>query len=619
VSCIPRYLKDKLADALKSGELKLEKLAYNEKGLMRSSEERRAMLAKYVGEEPAKTVNAEFESKLLLKDQQRGIISWAEKTIQDPKAKKDIIDMANKMTDVLNDKNKVVILGDFVARKFGFGMTDEQAANISTLAKLAGSARIAMEGKRGEIGSSVRTPEEKAYGDAAIAFSNYISDLKAKSANKSIYEYMKLKNWGTAVSETAGVAKAMKAALDLSGTLRQGIKMLFTHPTIWWESTAKEFKAAWDSLGGKNVMDSLHSWVVSDPEYNNMVRDKLDVNVMEEARPSHWPARIPVLGRLFKASDDAYTTFMLTNRVLAYKHYTAIARASGFTETTGMGIGELANSLTSRGNLGRLEPIAGTINNVMFAPKNLKANWDVLTAHAFSKDMSSFARKEAAVNLVKIISGTAATLALAEIFWPDSVDKDPRSTDFGKIKIGDTRFDVSGGMAGIATLAMRILPTENDGKWSEWSKSSTTGKMTDLRAAKWGQGTGKDVIFNFFENKASPAVSVVKEILEGKDFQGKPITATGELSNLLMPLPVSTYQELANNPNSANIVISMIAETLGVSTNTYSQYSKFTDAELKDKLSKSIKKDGMPHKGSEDNVKALKKEINDRKSKGITR
>jgi len=78
-----------------------------------------------------------------------------------------------------------------------------------------------------------------------------------------------------------------------------------------------------------------------------------------------------------------------------------------------------------------------------------------------------------------------------------------------------------------------------------------------------------DVIYNFFENKLSPAVAVLKDILEGRDFQGNKPTPLNELINLTVPIIVTNYTELAKDPKSANIVIAMIADALGISTNTY--------------------------------------------------
>ncbi|MDD5459648.1 MAG: hypothetical protein PHF37_09690 [Phycisphaerae bacterium] len=557
--CLSKHIADDFIRRLKSGEITPDKLTDM------TSRERRDYFSRILGGEAvAEQVNSAFESKLLLKDQQQGIITWARQTAGISKqAQQDIIARVNKMTDILNPATQDAFLEDIVAHKLGTTVTMEQAGDISELAKTVADKKSIMDASdRRKIGQP-QTPAEKEYGDARISFSNYVGDLKTQAKKKSFLQYIKPSNLGTAASELAGLAKASKASLDNSAILRQGIKILWTHPTVWLKNSAKTFVDIWKTLGGENVMDEINSDIVSRPTYENMVKDKLAIGVMEEAYPSHLPGKIPILGKLFKASEAAYTGFMYRNRADLYDLYTEIARKSGYEETTGLGIGKLVNSLTSRGSLGKLEPVANTINNVFFSPRNLKANFDILTAHTFSKDMTPFARKQAAINLVKIISGTAAVLVLADAIWPDSVEKDPRSANFGKIKTGDTRFDITGGMAGIATLASRLITMK--------SKSSTTGKTADLWSGKFASQTGKDVVYDFFENKFSPAASVVRDILEGKDFQGNKITFGGELNSLITPLPVTTYLELQNNPDSANIILAMILEELGVSTNTYSK------------------------------------------------
>jgi hypothetical protein len=94
------------------------------------------------------------------------------------------------------------------------------------------------------------------------------------------------------------------------------------------------------------------------------------------------------------------------------------------------------------------------------------------------------------------------------------------------------------------------------------------------RQGKFGAKTGTDVVYNFFENKLSPAASLVKDLLKGHDFEGKPLTPQGELSNLLTPLPITNVHELATNPNAANVVLATIADALGISVNTYSPKPK---------------------------------------------
>jgi len=65
----------KFLTGLRKGEIDPQKL------IDMTSVERRTFLAKYVGEWNAKFVNTEFESKLLLKNQQRGLITWASKEL----------------------------------------------------------------------------------------------------------------------------------------------------------------------------------------------------------------------------------------------------------------------------------------------------------------------------------------------------------------------------------------------------------------------------------------------------------------------------------------------------------------------------------------------------------
>ena len=71
--CLIPEFQEKFKRALATGEINPEKL------INMTSEERRAYLTKFVGELNAKFVNTEFEGKLLLKNQQRGLITWASK------------------------------------------------------------------------------------------------------------------------------------------------------------------------------------------------------------------------------------------------------------------------------------------------------------------------------------------------------------------------------------------------------------------------------------------------------------------------------------------------------------------------------------------------------------
>jgi len=69
--CLPSTEVNKFLDALKAGKIDPAKLSEM------SSIERREFFKQFMSESSAKQTNALFESKLLLKNQQKGIINWA--------------------------------------------------------------------------------------------------------------------------------------------------------------------------------------------------------------------------------------------------------------------------------------------------------------------------------------------------------------------------------------------------------------------------------------------------------------------------------------------------------------------------------------------------------------
>src|SRR3990167_3546409 len=101
--------------ALKDGTINPEKL-----GKM-SSEQRRAFLEKLVGSDNGKQVNTLFESKLLLKNQKAGYISWAKRVSgMSPQAKRDLISRIERMDNVLNPTEERAFLEDLASQRLGF-------------------------------------------------------------------------------------------------------------------------------------------------------------------------------------------------------------------------------------------------------------------------------------------------------------------------------------------------------------------------------------------------------------------------------------------------------------------------------------------------------------------
>lgn len=546
--CLPVEQSKKFISALKSGEIDPGKLA----GM--TSEERRDFFTNIVGED-AKDVNALFESKLLLKNQQAGMIRWAKQlTGITEAAKRDLLTRVSKMDKILDPGEEDAFLKDLAAKKLGTEVTAEEAKRISELSQNVAKTKSEMASGGDRV----------AYGRARVEFGNYVSGLK--NEGKPLLPH----TIGDAAYEIAGTSKGLKASLDNSAIFRQGWKTLFTNPDIWVKNAGQSFIDLAQQFGGKAVMDETQAEIQSRPTYDLMQKAKLDVGTTEEQFPSHLAERIPVLGRLYKASEAAYTGFVYRTRADVFDKYINIAKEAGVDVSDKkqlIPIGKLVNSLTGRGDLGVTgEKAAGFVNNVFFSPRFAKSNFDFLTAHQLQKGVTPFVRKQAAINLVKVVAGSAAILTIANAIMPGSVETDPRSSDFGKIKVGSTRFDVTGGMGSLITLAVRLMTLS--------SKSATTHKVTPLNSGKYGASTGMDVLYNFAEGKLSPIASVGKDVLKGQDYNGNKPTVANEANNLLTPLPIVNTVELLNTKDAANPLIGTIADALGISVNSYAPKKK---------------------------------------------
>ncbi len=566
--CLPRELAGEFTKKLKSGAIDPAKLS------QLSSAQRREFFSQFLGEGNAKNVNALFESKLLLKSQQAGMEAWVKQLIGlKPAVQRDMLAKIARLDKVLDPKDVDDFLEDLVAQKLGLDVSLEEVAEITKLSKKVTGLKDVVD-RASKDGSDSRLD----YGRALVDFQDYVGELKVKAGKLTVAELKKSPISGgiKAISNLGGLAKSVKASLDNSVIGRQGLKTLFTHPVIWKRNTLQTFKDIVDTFGGKNVMREVKADVLSRENSLNGLynKEKLAVGVTEEAYPTSLPEKIPGIGKAFKASQDAFTGFQYRTRADLFDRFVEIADKSGADIT---GIGRLANSLTGRGHLGRIEPIAGELNNIFFSPRFLKSNIDILTGQvADYGSMSPFARKQAAQHSLKVVAGIALVLGIADAVLPGSVEKDPRSSDFGKIKVGDTRFDVTGGIAPLVVLASRLTPLLFG--QPGYTKSTSTGKLTELNARDkkgkpaFGARTGVDVGVEFLSGKASPLFSTfLVNQLKGQEFGGEKPTPASMAENLLLPLPISTYRELSENENSANILASMIAEALGIGTNTYSK------------------------------------------------
>lgn len=580
--CLPKEFVTKFVQSLKDGTIDIAKM------IDMTSTQRREFLTDIVGIDNARAVNALFESKLLLKDQKTGLVNWAKKTAGlIPEVKKDIIAKIERMETALSAADEARFLEDLAAKKLGYDVTFEEAQKIVDGSKAVAEAKSKIAADE-PIGSDNRIE----YGLKFNAFKEYISELKVKGEKPTFREW--ITDGGKVFSDVAGTAKSILSSLDNSFFGRQGIKTLFTDPDIWgkaflksWGDIAKEVAGPGTLSKGIDAVSSIKADIYSRPNAlnNKYAAGGYDIGLLaEEAFPSSLPGKIPLLGRLYNASESAFVGGALRMRADLADRYIKQAEAFGVNmldPKEAKGIGELVNSMTGKGHVPLTPGQAKFVNLSIFSIKFFKANLDTLVKGVGSPIQMAadkvagrtrtpgeiFARRKAATNLLKITGALSSILYTVNTLFPGSVNFDPRSSDFGKIKVGGHYIDISGGLTSIITLAARLTPTTHNGKLGFWYRNKK-GVWTQLNDPNFGQQNAVDVVENFIEGKASPIARAILDFYTGRDFDNHKLgfdlgSAAQLLQNSFTPLPAQTAQDVISSEDAATALGLMISDGLG--------------------------------------------------------
>jgi hypothetical protein len=411
--------------------------------------------------------------------------------------------------------------------------------------------------------------------------------------------------------EILNVPRAMKATFDLSAAFRQGLVLGARHPVIWSKAWKPMLKA-WRS---EKFYDEKIAEIQSRPSFDDMRKhgisftDLGNVENREEAFMSNLAERFPGIGPVVRKSSRAYTTFLNSFRADTYDYYAkmvADGKGGGITDTArGKQVDELAtnemkdvakwiNTATGRGSWDKIEGAMVPATMVLFSPRLLLSRIQLLNPVYYAK-LSPFARKQAVRGMVQLMGGVAMTLELAKMAGAE-VNMDPRSTDFGKIKFGDTRVDILGGLQQPFVAAWRIATGE--------SVSSTTGVTENLQGG-FGNKSRFDIGENFFLNKLAPVPGYAKMWSKDENFAGDDFHAGKEAARLVLPIGIeSSYEGFKSSPEAGATTAAL--GTFGFGVQTYNGSPAKT---AKAKRDAALAKRGPIHvRKHEDRTAALRKE-----------
>jgi len=168
-------------------------------------------------------------------------------------------------------------------------------------------------------------------------------------------------------------------------------------------------------------------------------------------------------------------------------------------------------------------------------------------------------------------------------FFPQN----PRSSDFGKIRDGYLRYDVTAGLGAYATLVSRFATSQ--------TKSTKTGKIRTISPWLFPGKDMTDIIQEFGRYKFAPVSSAAFNIMAGADAMGIPTTAAKELTMMFPPLPLVEAYESYERAGVEGIAETVPYTTFGVSVGAYG--SPKDDRERKKALEKA-RKEAERYKGN---------------------
>ncbi len=587
--CIPKEIAQTLKQAIENGEVSINSLK------KMPSAKRADVFKKYLGEKFGKKMNIGFEQRINSKTKDI-LEKYIERELtRIPQAsRKVLLNRLSKMDNLINPEQGKPFLNELVSHKLGVQVTEEEA---KTLMALASEARKAKEAIPQEIiDKGLRgTPEQMRYGYSEVAVVDYMSDiqrLRGKSSWGDITEQKTLsKKWEqfsrerfNTMVDGIGALKGIVASLDNSFFGRQGIKMLANNPTIW----AKGFAKSWSDIGetlikggfkpvsGKTgirlwgernavAYDRIRAEILSRPNALNGNYDRASNGFglrlgTEEQFPINLGEKIPVLGRIYKASEVAFNGAALRMRADLADAMIAGFKKNGVDVTDKEIMNELGrfvSSMTGRGDLGKFESAAGDLGSIMFSARFFKSQIDTFTAlPKLIMQPSNPVRRAYGLAVVRLIGMWAGVLGTAHMLG--LADLNPKSDKFGTIRIGNSTFDLTGGHASMIKLITRLIGGKRyDPKTGTYRSVDSFGSSRDA------------LIWDFLSGKFAPAPSMLRDLIKGEHFGGQKITGLSVAKNLLVPITFTSGLEAMQSKDMSEAFIIILAEALGYSTSDF--------------------------------------------------
>lgn len=390
--------------------------------------------------------------------------------------------------------------------------------------------------------------------------------------------------------------------LDWSFLLRQGVFAAITSPRAW----AKAAGAYPRSFAGRETAERLTRELLDD-DVARYFRDMdlampvLDLELGGElallGRERGWAIkqlkRTPILGDMLDRTDRSARIYLsklrqsqaeqwvveeLLPHDVRIKFLNASKRADqaailrehfADSEEPLRKLMGFVNETSGRGTLGPLDKYLGPLNFIFFAPRFV-AGQVTRFRYAFGPGMPLAVRKIAINKLLRFYGTVGGALMLIKSSGLGDVELDPRSTDFMKIKIGNSRIDITGGAQPLFRYMAQIATGQ---------RKPDVGDIQD--ADRLGS------LLNFWRSKMAPTSGLIWSAIEGETFIGEELTLKTLIADSFMPIFMQDIQEAFTEGGTFSRIVSLLGFA-GVGVQTYETRSAASARIIEDMIERGM-------------------------------
>lgn len=372
------------------------------------------------------------------------------------------------------------------------------------------------------------------------------------------------------IANAIGLQRALRFTADISATGRQALPGALSHPVEF----AKAAKRSFEVMFSHDKYQKFVSELANDKEAN-YINDRLgaylsvlndDISKADDIyRNSGWAHKIPGVNKVVAASERQYNALLSGMRYQAGKRFIdaaggiaqleKIASESGNPDTFLKAIGTVANVNTGRGFGKALDSGSSKIlSDVLVSPRGLAAKLQRFNPKYYIDLMKAnpAAGKEAlrSLGIQTAVTASALGAANASGLYED-----------GQIKIGNTRYDITGGAANMIRTAVRVA------QFMSGDRQTTPFSNAESEVTRWARNQLAPFLASSLD-----AIGIHQDPKSGTwvNRWGDDVTLTSTVLDNIAPVNASQVSsDLKLDTPGAQTAANAALNTLGIGVNSY--------------------------------------------------